>query len=239
MKSISKKKLGCLALTSNNKNTNNYKLNNLNIKNNTLIYQKKSKLMNGGVYFFRKRIFNFIKNKPFSLENEFLPKFIRNKQIAGVNYKDFFLDIGTPKYLKLSPIKLKKYFYKPAAFLDRDGVINYDNGYVYKKNDFKFRKGVLKGLKYLIKKNYYIFLITNQAGIAKGYYQESDLKKLHIYLKNHLSKKNIYFDDVQYCPFHPNGKVKKYRKKTSLRKPGNQMINNIYKNWTVNKKKVL
>ena len=93
----------------------------------------------------------------------------------------------------------------------------------------------MKGLKYLIKKNYYIFLITNQAGIAKGYYKESDFKKLHIYLKNYLSKNNIYFNDVQYCPFHPKGKIKRYKKKSSLRKPGNQMIKNIFENWIVDK----
>ncbi len=237
LKSIDKQKIGSLALTSMNRNTSNYKLNNLSIKNGSLVYKKKSMLMNGGIYFFRKKIFKYLKNKYLSLEDELLPKFIMNKKLAAKNYKNFFLDIGTPKYLKTSPEKLKKYFYRPAAFLDRDGVINHDSGYVYKKKDFKFKKGVLKGLKYLIKKNYYIFLITNQAGIAKGFYKESDFKKLHIYLKNFLSKNNIYFDDVQYCPFHPEGKIKRYKRKSSLRKPGNQMIKNIYKNWMVNKKK--
>ena len=156
---------------------------------------------------------------------------------CGKVYKDFFLDIGTPKYFHVSSRKLRKYYYRPAAFLDRDGVINYDNGYVHKKKDFKFRKGVLKGLKFLIKKKYFIFIITNQAGIAKGYYDETDLKKLHIFIKYTLSKKNIYFDDVQYCPYHPKGKIKKFRKKSSLRKPNNQMIKNIYKNWLINKGK--
>ena len=234
-KSISKQKIGSLALTSMDKNTNNYKLNNLSINSGTLIYKRKSMLMNGGVYFFREKIFRYLKNEPLSLEDDLLPKFIQNKKLTAKKYKKFFLDIGTPKYIRSAHKKLKKYFYKPAVFLDRDGVINYDSGYVYKKKDFKFRKGVLKGLKYLIKKNYYIFLITNQAGIAKGYYKEADFKKLHIYLKNYLSKNNIYFDDVQYCPFHPNGKIKRYKRKSSLRKPGNQMIKNIFKNWIINK----
>ena len=232
-----KKKLGIVALTPNKRNIYNYKLNNLNVKNSSLVYQKKSALMNGGVYFFNKKLLKNIKNKPFSLENELLPKFIKGKKLNGKVYKNFFLDIGTPKYFKLSSKKLKNYFYRPAAFLDRDGVINYDKGYVYKKNDFKFRKGVLEGLKFLIKKRYYIFIVTNQAGIAKGLFKDSDFKKLHLYLKTHLSTKNIYFDDVQYCPYHPKGKIKKYKKKSSLRKPGNQMIKNILKNWLVDKSK--
>ena len=234
-KSISKQKIGSLALTSMDKNTNNYKLNNLSINSGNLIYKRNSMLMNGGVYFFREKIFRYLKNEPLSLENDLLPKFIQNKKLTAKKYKKFFLDIGTPKYIRSAHKKLKRYFYKPAVFLDRDGVINYDSGYVYKKKDFKFRKGVLKGLKYLIKKNYYIFLITNQAGIAKGHYKESDFKKLHIYLKNYLSKNNIYFNDVQYCPFHPKGKIKRYKRKSSLRKPGNQMIKNIFKNWIVDK----
>ena len=236
-KSLKKNKIGCIALAANIKNTNNYKLNNLGIKNNILTYSDNSKLMNGGIYLFKRKILNYIPNKPCSLEEDILPKIIKKKMLTGKLYKNFFLDIGTPKYFSTSAKKLKNYFEKPAAFLDRDGVINYDSGYVYKKKDFKFRKGVIKGLKYLIKKKFYIFIITNQAGIAKGKYSENDFKNLHMYLKNNLSKKNIHIDDVQYCPYHPNGKIKKYRKKSTLRKPGNQMIKNILKNWIIVKKK--
>ena len=237
LKSFNKKKLGCVALAPNNKNTNNYKLNNLGIKNNVLCYKKNSKLMNGGIYFFKKEILNKIPNKPCSLEEDILPNIIKNKMLSAKIFKNFFLDIGTPKYFKVSSNKLKKYFFRPAVFLDRDGVINYDRGYVYKKNDFKFRKGVIKGLKYLTKKNYYIFIITNQAGIAKGMYSEDDFKKLHLYLKTTLSSQNIYINDVQYCPYHPKGKIKMYRKKSLLRKPGNQMIINIFNKWLINKRK--
>ena len=237
IKTLKGNKIGCVALTPNNRNIHNYKLNNLSIKNNSLIYKKNSKLMNGGVYFFKKKLLKNLKNKPMSLENELLPRLIKKGKLSGKIYKNFFLDIGTPKYFRSSSNRLKYHFYRPAVFLDRDGVINYDSGYVYKKKDFKFRKNVLKGLKFLIKKKYYIFIITNQAGVAKGYFNESDLKKLHVFLKSSLSKKNIYFDDVQYCPFHPQGKIKKYRKKSPLRKPGNQMIKNINKNWLINKRK--
>ena len=237
IKSFKKKKLGCVALAPNSKNINNYKLNNLEIKNNILCYKKNSKLMNGGVYFFKRRILNLIPNKPCSLEEDVFPNIIKKKLLTGKIYKNFFLDIGTPKYFNVSAKRLKDYFSRPAAFLDRDGVINHDSGYVYKKKDFRFRKGVIKGLKYLIKKKYYIFIVTNQAGIAKGIYNENDFKKLHLYLKKNLSKKNIYFNDVQYCPYHPKGKIKIYRKKSSLRKPGNQMVKNILKKWLIVKRK--
>ena len=90
------------------------------------------------------------------------------------------------KFLKKSPKNM------PAVFLDRDGTINYDYGYVYKFSEFKFRPFVIKGLKYLVKKKYLIFIVTNQAGIAKGKFKISDLNKLHQKIKEIPQKKRNY-----------------------------------------------
>ena len=75
---------------------------------------------------------------------------------------------------------------KPAAFLDRDGVINYDYGYICNFKQFKFRPGVIKGLQYLRKQNFKIFIVTNQSGIARGLFTETDLKLFHSKLKKKL-----------------------------------------------------
>ena len=90
----------------------------------------------------------FIKNKKFSLENDVLPNLINNKKISGIKTKKFFIDIGTPINFKRAKKLLIKNCSKPAAFLDRDGVINHDTGYVHKIKDFKFRPGVIEGLNY-------------------------------------------------------------------------------------------
>ena len=71
----------------------------------------------------------------------------------------------------------------------------------------------MKALKFIIKKGYYVFIVTNQAGIGKKKYKLSDFEKLHIFIKNKFSKLNIYFDDVKFSPFHPEAKIKKYRVK--------------------------
>ena len=236
VKSFKINKLGCMALTSKKKNSASTKLNSLELKKNIVYYKKKSNLINGGTYFFNKKILNKLPKNFSSLENDVLPNLIKKKLITGNYYEDFFLDIGTPKYLKSSEKKLIKYFKRPAAFLDRDGVINYDYGYVHKMKDFHFKKGVVSGLRHLIKKNYFIFIITNQAGIAKGKFTENDFLTLQINLKKKLLKKNITFDDVQYCPYHPNGKIYKYRKKSNLRKPDNKMIINIFDKFLIDKK---
>jgi D,D-heptose 1,7-bisphosphate phosphatase len=232
---LGKNKLGIVALTK-NINQKSKKLNNLILKKNLIYIKKNSSLMNGGVYYFKEKIFDYIKNN-FSLENELLPKLIIKKKINGKFFKNFFIDIGSKYYLKKGALKLKNQFKKPAVFLDRDGVINYDKGHVYKEKDFRFKIGVLKGLEYLIKKNYYIFIVTNQAGIAKGIYTENKFFTLHKKIKLKLQKNNIFFNDVKYSPFHPNAKVKKYKKKSLTRKPGNKMIEDIKLNWDLDLKK--
>ena len=95
----------------------------------------------------------------------------------------------------------------------------------------------MRSIRYLIENNYYIFIVTNQAGIAKKKFSYHDFFMLHEKLKFYLSKKNIYFDDVQFSPYHPESKIKKYRKKSILRKPNNGMIRNIIKKFNVDIKK--
>ncbi len=126
---------------------------------------------------------------------------------------------------------------KPAAFLDRDGVINYDYGYIYKYKDFKFRPGVIKGLQYLTKKKIKIFIVTNQSGIARGFFTEKDLILLHNRLKKELLKKKVKLNEIKYSPYHPKGIIKKFSKNHKSRKPNNLMINQLLKKWPVNIKR--
>ena len=233
--SLEKNKIGIVSLIK-NKSQNSTKLNTLSLHKN-IIKSKNGKFMNGGVYFFKKKILKIIPKKKCSLENDVLPKLIKNKKINGKIFKDFFLDIGTEKYYKKTSSLLIKNLKKPAAFLDRDGVINHDYGYVHTKKNFKFKNGVIKGLKYLTKKNYYLFIVTNQAGIGKKIFSLNQFIKLHKELKGDLIKHKIYINDVKYSPFHIDAKIQKFKKKSGFRKPGNLMIKEILKKWDIVKKK--
>tara|TARA_B100000900_G_scaffold390974_1_gene385139 strand:- start:668 stop:1861 length:1194 start_codon:yes stop_codon:yes gene_type:complete len=235
--SLKKEDIGSIALTKNKSNNSNKKLNNLDISNNKIVYSKNGKYMNGGIYYFKKKIFRYIKNKHLSLEDEIIPKLIEKKLISGKKFKNFFFDIGTPRNFIRAEKLLFKNFYRPAVFLDRDGVINFDTGYVYKKEKFKFRNGVLKGLKLLNKKGYYIFIVTNQAGIAKGIFTIEEFINLQIFLKKKLQSNQIFIDEVSYSPFHVDAKIKKFKKNSLTRKPGNLMIERIKKKWHLNMKR--
>ncbi|PKQ61083.1 HAD-IIIA family hydrolase [Labilibaculum manganireducens] len=91
-----------------------------------------------------------------------------------------------------------------ALFLDRDGVINSDEGhyYIYKTEDFKINEGIIPSLQKISEAGYILFIVTNQGGIAKGIYSESDVEILHNHLLSVLAKKNIHIKQIYYCPHH-------------------------------------
>jgi D,D-heptose 1,7-bisphosphate phosphatase len=217
-----------------NKDLKSEKLNKLNVKNSYISIAKKGKYFNAGTYKLNKKIIKIIPKKFCSLENEIIKNQIENKQVIPIMHKGVFLDIGSPESLRKSHNLLSKKLKKYAVFLDRDGTINEDYQYVYKKKDFHFKKGVIRGLQYLTKKNYYIFIVTNQAGIAKNKFTLEDLTRLHTWLKQYFLNKKIIIHDVEYCPFHKNAKNIKYKKNSLLRKPGNLMIENLKKKWDIN-----
>ena len=126
---------------------------------------------------------------------------------------------------------------KPAAFLDRDGVINYDYGYIHKYKDFKLRPGVIRGLRYLKKNKFKIFIVTNQSGIARGLFTEKDLELLHKKFRKDLLINKIKIDEIKYSPYHPKGIIKKFAKNHKTRKPENLMIKQLLKKWPIDIKK--
>ena len=106
-----------------------------------------------------------------------------------------------------------------AVILDRDGTINVDKGYVHRVEDFTYLEGVIEGLKILQQEGYILIVITNQSGIARGYFSEDDYKKLEKWMINDLKEKDVNISASYYCPHHPQAKVDKYRKECDCRKP--------------------
>ena len=136
------------------------------------------------------------------------PKLIVKKKIAGKIYTDDFIDMGIKKDLKKMKNFLKKINFKPALFIDRDGVINKDTGYLFKKKDFIWRRNIFNFVKKFNDKNYYIFVITNQSGIGRGYYSEKDMKCLHVWMNNFFLKNGSYIDEIFYAPYYKYSKKK-------------------------------
>lgn len=114
-----------------------------------------------------------------------------------------------------------------AFFIDRDGTINIDKGYVYKYDDFEFIEGVIKTLRVLKEKGYLLIVITNQSGIARGYYNAEDVKSLHSKVNEYLKDKYYFeIDDFYYCPHYSESNTHNGQKQCICRKPMPGMILN-------------
>ncbi len=106
-----------------------------------------------------------------------------------------------------------------AVFLDRDGTINTEKDYLYLKEDFEFLPGAIEGLNILQAAGYLLIVITNQSGIARGYYTEKDFQKLNKWMLEKLHKEGIMISKVYYCPHLPSAKIGRYRCICNCRKP--------------------
>lgn len=108
---------------------------------------------------------------------------------------------------------------KKIAFLDRDGVINVDYGYVYLRENFHFMDGLEELMKWLISSNFEIIIVTNQSGIGRGIYSEKQYLELTFWYKKYLASNGISILDIFYCPYYKHSKNSKYSIDSNCRKP--------------------
>lgn len=107
-----------------------------------------------------------------------------------------------------------------ALFLDRDGVINIDHGYVYQIEKFEFTEGIFELLRLFVNQGYMLFVVTNQSGIGRGYYSEEDFQTLTSWMLEKLKREGIPIESVQHCPHDPEANC-------DCRKPKTGMIETI------------
>ena len=124
-----------------------------------------------------------------------------------------------------------------VAFLDRDGTLIKDSGYTFRIDDLMWVPDAIAGLSFLVSLGYKIIVITNQSGIARGYYTEGEMKAFHQFMNGDLKKKaGITIEKFYHCPHHPDGKIKQYRLNCNCRKPGGELFKKAILDFSITTK---
>ena len=131
--------------------------------------------------------------------------------------------------------KLSSCDVKPAVFFDRDGVINADLGYVGDRSRFVFLPDAIAGVKAANDRGALAFLVTNQSGVARGYYTEQDVAALHRHMAEEMRRQGAHFDGIRMCPHLADGTVTAYRIACLCRKPEPGMLLDLLKQWPVDR----
>ena len=193
-------------------------------------------LVNGGVYFCRKK-FVVTGGTGSSLEQHVLPALAQQGRLVGDEYTGFFIDIGVPESFMAAQTLVPAQQRRPAVFLDRDGVLNHDSGYVCRIDQFAWIDGASKAVRRLNEAGYYVFVVTNQAAVARGYCSIADVEDLHRWMAAELRQYGSHIDDLRYCPFHEQGVVAEFRKPSNWRKPAPGMLLDLMQHWPVDREK--
>ena len=208
-------------------------------------------LSSSGIFLINKKIFKYIENNKFQdLTKDILPKLLKKKiKVYAYNTREYVKDAGTPDRINLIKKQVKTIRFingninkkLPAIFLDRDGVINKEYLNKHYQNPMEINKGAISAVKKINNNGFLSVIITNQPAIAKGIITLDKLKKDHKKLEYEFGLKGAYFDRIYFCPYHPEkgfkGEIKKFKKKSSWRKPDNGMFLQAIKDLNIDIKK--
>ncbi|MGI4746038.1 MAG: HAD-IIIA family hydrolase [Janthinobacterium lividum] len=191
-------------------------------------------LINSGVYLFDHSVFDHI-TENCSLEQSVLPRLAEAGELGGLTLEGYFRDIGLPDDLAAAEEELPRQLVRPAVFLDRDGVINVDHGWVGTKDRFEWADRIFAALECLTDRGFHVFIVTNQSGIARGHYTEDDLDALMHWAIDTIRAQGATIDDWRYCPTHPEALLPQYRADNMRRKPGTGMIDELVAAWEIDR----
>jgi D,D-heptose 1,7-bisphosphate phosphatase len=190
-------------------------------------------LINGGVYLLRRDILNWMKTTPLSIERDVFPMLAKAGHLFSREFEGFFLDIGIPEDFSRAQEAIPTHLRRPAVFFDRDGVLNHDAGYIHRVKDFRWCDGAVAAIRHLNDLGFYVFVVTNQGGVARGYYSEDEVLFLHHWMNEDLAKVGAHIDAFYYCPHHPEGVDALYARICDCRKPAPGMIYAALRYWSV------
>jgi D-glycero-D-manno-heptose 1,7-bisphosphate phosphatase len=195
-------------------------------------------LINAGIYILSHSVVAAIPgNRTVSLEVDILPSLVAQGRVRAVraNESHYFVDIGVPESYARAQTELPAARLRPALFLDRDGTLNRDSGYTHDPRDLEWMPGAREAIAYANAANWYVFVVTNQAGVARGRFPEEATVDFHRAMQEALFGVVGHIDGLEYCPHHPEGRIESYRKDCRRRKPSAGMIDDLLAAWPIDR----
>lgn len=122
-----------------------------------------------------------------------------------------------------------------AVFFDRDGTLNEDVGYLHRIEDFRWCEGAVEAIRYCNENGYLVIVITNQSGVARGYFTEVDIRLLHMWMNEELMRYNAHIDAFYYCPHFEGGSVEDFSIACGCRKPSSGMVEKACEEYGIDK----
>jgi D-glycero-D-manno-heptose 1,7-bisphosphate phosphatase len=190
-------------------------------------------LVNGGVYVLSRPALDRFTKSPCSLENDVFPALAADGKLVGKACQGYFLDMGLPESYREAQERVPQWRRKPAAFLDRDGVLNEERNYVYRPQEFAWMPEAPEAVRWLNEAGYLVVVVTNQSGIARGYYGEDDFLRFTDWIQEQLQAQGAHIDATYYCPHHPTEGQGPYRRPCECRKPGPALLRQALAEWEI------
>lgn len=195
-------------------------------------------MVNGGVYMLRKSLIDRL-GEACSLEGNVLPQLAVDGALRGTVASGYFRDMELPGDAERAQTEIPKLLHRKALFMDRDGVLNIDNGYVGSLDRFEWVDGALDAIRYATQAGWHVFIVTNQSGVARGLFNEAAVRALLDWVGDEARRIGGTIDDWRYCPFHPDAAFEWYRRAHSWRKPLPGMLLDLMDAWMVDPSRAL
>jgi D,D-heptose 1,7-bisphosphate phosphatase len=180
--------------------------------------------VDAGVYVIDRSILDGHNRLSVSLEADVLPALAASGELRGTCYRGDLVDIGI---LANAEVALRERLRRPAVFFDRDGVLNHDSGYIFEPGKLEWIDGAREAVKAVNDAGYFAFVVSNQSGVARGFFEESDVRGLHRWMAEEMASMGAHIDAFEYCPDHPEGTIERYRRVSDRRKPAPGMITDL------------
>ena len=187
-------------------------------------------LANAGFYLLRHSVLDRVTD-PCSLERDVMPGLVAAGAVRATVGDGYFIDIGIPADLERAQTELPARLHRRALFLDRDGVINHDHGWVGEQERFEFIPGAIDALRAAADAGWHVFIVTNQSGIARGRYTEAQFAAFSAWIIDRIRAGGGNVDDIRFCPTHPDAPLEAYRRADPRRKPGPGMLQELIAAW--------